>query len=880
MISDISKQAPARALEQVLRLFATERSHDAANNAIASWKGFTYHTSFTELWDTPVSQLPFKVAIIWGNDMATAGIGEVNLESYLSPLAWAVCKLKARNDLDVLILDTAPSRHRKESRLYRFIEAIQIGRMPRLRLVTLDSLGRFLEEQHAFSAPAPAGATELLEVFAEQMRDELTREGGESNRHAIQNILGPLMLLGRECLAKKGIAEHALLQVFETSGLLPKGIKQGDLAPKTMDENSWGEHPLRLLLVDDQAECGWADWVRSTMPRSKPGLVSLDVLTSPEPLLDALALSGERVDMRFELKLPGGAGTAEAAFPVERQTILLLDLRLHSTTDIESEVAFFRKLLPICERFKTDGKASQFAWSGFLSQELKDVQAWCEKPKRENDGHFVGLSLLPRLVALLDMSVPIIIFSSTGQRSIIGKLKPYGNIITDFEKPRFFGRDVRNTVAETHLKFEQAIKTARRLLKARKATSLTARPTQSPIGLGLINSPQVRDIDVFIDESGESWKGLFSIGAVVFLYQDDQAKQGFVRALSDENLVWGLDENNAPVLLRGIPPPAWGVCLPKTHRAGMEYEAALKQIEDLARVHGITIAACGLCGRGAESRHLHFPAKDFGLSPDFADTVYRVMLSEIIESCIFGPFWFLPAEATAAVSLQVATRLGSVPEEHEEMAKQFMGLKFPGYRNDGRAFFYSVGGNDILPLVVELIEMHPKAVARFKFARVRGAALYDFDELRRNFQDKSEKSQANYRKKLRGDFGPLAEQLHYLADWVSRFAKFSPDEIPPTARMWFERGFLQQRNDAFRSSLRATRAADGEDFALALAILDTSGDSPSCEGKASNDFVGWTALRAKDWRMKLDGTGFLRLANRLAEQDQEGELAKGDAPNA
>src|SRR3954469_8300184 len=125
MTSQISTQAPPRALEQVLRLFDTGDPSTEVGSADASWGVFAYHASFKELWDTPVYQLPCKVAIIWGREAATEDVGEINVASCISPIAWAVYGLKWRKDLQVLILDTAPSQHRKENWLYRFIEAIQ-----------------------------------------------------------------------------------------------------------------------------------------------------------------------------------------------------------------------------------------------------------------------------------------------------------------------------------------------------------------------------------------------------------------------------------------------------------------------------------------------------------------------------------------------------------------------------------------------------------------------------------------------------------------------------------------------------------------------------------------------------------------------------------
>ena len=106
-----------------------------------------------------------------------------------------------------------------------------------------------------------------------------------------------------------------------------------------------------------------------------------------------------------------------------------------------------------------------------LREEIKSLKKKIEslevsKYLSEND-RLNGLTLLPRLVALMDPSTPIIIFSSTGKRSMIEKFKGYDNIITCFEKLRVLG--YRNVDAESARdNFENAIEEAMWFIKDRE----------------------------------------------------------------------------------------------------------------------------------------------------------------------------------------------------------------------------------------------------------------------------------------------------------------------------------------------------------------------------------------------------------------------------
>ncbi len=617
----------SKALTQVLELLSAGVEATSAFIISAS-------ASSQLLWNLPKAANAQRIIVIWDASLNSANAATTNLSAHLNPLTASLCALKEQSDLRIAILDPKPKQHRVEGGLYRTVESIRQDRMPQLYLASLLDFGGYLLDQFCGNnervlRKADEKRTEILEVLQCQIRDALIRESGENDRHAIQNIIGPMVLLGRGYLASKGVAEHALLRVFEATGLLPKGLADGSQSIGKINEESWGKQPLRLLLVDDQADCGWTDWVRANLPASNPGLVSLesvDVLASPDALLDRLLvewrLMGDSKDRRLALQLAASGKETSS-----RQPVLLLDLRLHSMRSAESEADFIKKLLPLCERFKSDGKAAQFAWPGFSAQEIQSVQQWCEHPKRETPDHLVALSLLPRLIALMDMSLPIIIFSSTGQRSLIEKFKPYGNIITDFEKPRFFGRDARNVIAETHAKFaasvERAVKLAVTRRLSQQMTLNVGMADAALVGCALKNAGSNSEWSavLYIDESGSARE--LTLGGILLLLP-----RGISESEVDKALRATLEQPSSQGAPAVGPSRSKGWC----HKPG-NLELLLQQIK--RRFPTVHICFVSLSA-GADRIFDDFAKHDELHDERVADNLWREIFRRLVELSVYA----------------------------------------------------------------------------------------------------------------------------------------------------------------------------------------------------------------------------------------------------
>ena len=893
----------SRALAQVMELlrpayFEPTRRGDSRGIAV------NYGSEFSTLWNLHDQEPAHRTVLIWGSTVISSGVGDTNVQAHVSALAWATCALMTRKDLEVVIFDQSPERHRRETRLYRFVEAIQPERIPWLRLVTLENCGWFFTEYFARGEKADSKLgsdgqrKEMLQLLSQIMREDLTREGGESDRHAIQNIIGPMVLLGREYLARKGATERALLQVFEATGLVSKQQAQGNRPVNKIAEDSWGQQPLRLLLLDDQAECGWTDWVRSLFPSSQPGkpdLVSLDVFTLPEAFLDRLIdeweTAGKASDRRFAIELPGVLTPERLGEDPsnKRHPILLLDLRLHSLRSIESEAAFFQRLLPLCKRFETDDEARKFAWPGFSSKELEVVQEWCQNPKRESEEHFIALSLLPRLVALLDMSFPVIVFSSTGQRSIIEKLMLYGNIITAFEKPRFFCRDVRNVVAETQAKFGQAIEHAIRLLAARRKCALLGSIEQRRPFIEIPGSHKGY-LELYLDET-EEIPGQITVGGCFAFFTDPTSARDKADRFDDNLVRRGARYFES----RGIGPvPESGVLMIKK-RDGLA-DVLAKCLEDNTDAP----QALGLLRLSLP--HTCAAFKSRLLDPLEVDNGFRQCMQLVVELFLTEtmPALFDSNAANIAVSIYAGTRVVELNRRtQQKKAQSDYGMgKHPIRAN----LFYSLGRSELFPIVANVLQGHGlerntnRCIAVklayagshspepewFQCRKCRTTILHtkrEEEELGRSLEDALVCDCRT--QNTTPDFRPDYRALHYLADDVlSNF---------PTAMRQFGRydslfkssNIIGEFDEVFGADLEtsvvASRALDQGNVVTAIARVHLPG-LPADGSKPTASYLISTRIASQ--MAKLKGRDFVRLADELSQTSGDNELKSNCTPHA
>jgi len=397
-----------------------------------------------------------------------------------------------------------------------------------------------------------------------------------NDRHALANLVGPF-LLKRGQTAERSV--RSIRTLLEQLQLVPtRGDEQCLLAPgrpwirwqeepwKTAVDRilQWEERPLNVVVADDNVfEYGWGELLCMAMdaepvptvlqatgpvllgrrdaahsPMRLYGVESAEQLVERADILPAhesdshdAECNGDEhrpscglVNRRFQLSLRMSDGQE---LPLD---ILLLDLRLHQGKDLASEARFFESLLPgaanCCVSEQEAGQSPAVSsWPGFTRDELDRVAAWATEviegsgsARREDARYLRALTLLPRLMSLVDPSLPIVLFSSTGQREIVEALRPYGNIITAFEKPRLSANPDPGLAAATAAKFRDAMLAALDLVLARRVCIRL--PESSSFGSAAHTYEWTVDerpwrIELMLDETGDVDKDTLKLGGLL-----------------------------------------------------------------------------------------------------------------------------------------------------------------------------------------------------------------------------------------------------------------------------------------------------------------------------------------------------------------------------
>ncbi|MGA9627107.1 MAG: hypothetical protein WBQ65_21715, partial [Bryobacteraceae bacterium] len=354
------------------------------------------------------------------------------------------------------------------------------------------------------------------------------------HRHAISNIIGPL-LLGVE-VNQLGLPEVDKQVLLYLQGVLQKiGLLIGrpEISWPWIGGDKLNAIPgVKFVLMDDMADLGWEPLLRQAL-----GLEGRDprvvTFTSPDKIL------GKLKDPSGSLRINGGLHLTD------RQTeILFLDLRLFARKRTTDEVAFFEALWQLANQ-TVDRSDLPWEGGGFTTAELKLVRRCIDQAVTEADEYYLALTLFPRLIALVDPRLPIVMFASTGQRRIIQALKPYENIITDFEKPRLFVETTPELFAHAALRFEKAVVRALQLVKGRGALQRFCSGNHS---VGQLQAGEAGTnesepyVEVYLDETGSVSEGAFGVGGLALVCPDEAAAARFNSAMVEKELVWGPSE--------------------------------------------------------------------------------------------------------------------------------------------------------------------------------------------------------------------------------------------------------------------------------------------------------------------------------------------------
>jgi hypothetical protein len=446
---------------------------------------FTYSTDFNALWAMLLGPAPpgFPLTIIWDKTPTDPNVSSVMTSEFLlTAVHWAACaRIQWKSaDIGLEVSRSLASRPHFERHL---ILGLSPSARPWLKLST-DPMG----------AVSHCAVTLEEQDLQHLLRSEIT--SGKIH-HPVNNLLIPLILNGMPAVPTAGPPSHAfaLAVMLRIIGMtVDEGVRTTALTPLNSGLRT-------VTLVDDQAHHGWETWVKTLL---------LGTTVQTKSPIEFWRLVQAQLTQQT---------------PVWADDAILLDLRLGS--ELEGKVeAHFRQhsahCLGLAHELGADIEAALKSDLQSLERQYKAESSGADETTlaaMDKANEPIRVTLLARLVAMTLPRTPVVIFSSTQQREIIGRLSIFGNVITSFTKgtvvqaslPGFpegrrkaFGRAMEQSVGILRVSdLAQACEEASR-------SYTTARQTQT------ITRSQAAHVELYIDESGEK---AMKVGGVVAIFQ-------------------------------------------------------------------------------------------------------------------------------------------------------------------------------------------------------------------------------------------------------------------------------------------------------------------------------------------------------------------------
>lgn len=503
--------------------FDTETRLDNAHKQLLGSKApvvLDYSGSWETLWsfEALAAEELFKTAqtnglvLVWGENSDLPPLGAVRLCEHVNPLTWCVCAVNRFDGLKVAVLDTDHGNH-SGYRFYKVVQSLDAGKLPFALLKP-----PFLLDKDKFpcfeTLAKPKVAQAALDLLRSQITVALTEHGEERNHHALASIVGPLVLMGRAGLELKSAKpnQKALCSLFKEVDLLK--------ATRADAEGQLDIGALKFVLLDDQAENGWSDWLTACVGAANPSQVVpiSDSKKFQEYVRLCRKAEGETaIDKRFRSVAPG----------VDKDDlwVLLLDIHLFQSGGRE-EKDFYKELVGCVKGWGFADGDKRFAWDSIPKKELEVVEAWADgKGERPEDE--VLLSLFPRFLALLDPSLPIVIFSTTLQLPLMQKLRKYGNIFTGLNKNPFTGGESPQEYLSDNL---GVIKSYNNLRQKFRGLDIVGEIEQ--VG------PKFSHWEIYIDEASRTETNYFRVAGLMVGYADKNQAQKLHLAMHNTGIRW------------------------------------------------------------------------------------------------------------------------------------------------------------------------------------------------------------------------------------------------------------------------------------------------------------------------------------------------------
>ena len=532
-----------------------------------SFRIFSYKDDFNTLWDLHPEPVVLKndlIVIIWDklpSRKDDSRYNVINVDEYITPIDWAVSysihldqlvNLPVNKEIqyfpDILIIDI--QNHFKES-----AKAIQFYKLcsnltPWIKVLNVIHEGQETWPGKLFSPKCPEllaaiksdnypieSAKYQIKILKSEWQSRILNSDEPADRHSISNIIGPLLLIKD---FNGGVRVTALKKQMEWIGLLPKQLD--DMDSRLSIGNPWinlkdkfknelhldhlykfFDEPLSIALVDDHAiNAGWLEFLTKAIV---PSGTNNETVKFDDYYWTEIRDNDKTIINIYTFTDPFVYLNQMNSFHLD---IIFLDIRLFPT-DFKQEVKFFRKLL--CELTKPEKDYIKY---NFISQAeidsinyfinyresliTSDSELIDDRYSKGGYYHQLALSLFPRFIASRDHKLPIVIFSSTGKRSIIKHFTSINSIIIDFEKPGISPLASHDIIDQTRIKFINAFEKAFDMAVARRFLKSLCKSAKQNIKEPITDRNEYYEI--YIDESGTPEQKRFCVGGLLICYKE------------------------------------------------------------------------------------------------------------------------------------------------------------------------------------------------------------------------------------------------------------------------------------------------------------------------------------------------------------------------
>lgn len=671
---------------------------------------FSYRQNFRTLWDLGsergLSDLSVSSVLVVVDDDSLPDDRDLpEANKHLTALDWAVwftlslsmAESSGRAGMPTIILlrneaIKRPANSDAERFWSMFPENSIVPALPSIKMVPLVGgvgepccLLQLLKIIHAGESTPPRGDLSLIRQVWQSF---FLRPTSPSDNHALANVLGAGLLTG-----DFGDSEtrRALVKILRWLELVPRGLDSSvrESTRESIARMATAVHQrlpgkacgaLRMLLVDDdQKRHGWLKFLGESVGLRPP--IS-DMPTWAGRIgkfpanLTATDSANEFLEKLQWCRANAGSLRFNSDEPID---LVFLDLRLFERASLRDEAAFILQVVEELQAINQTTNSND--WPKVDERELLSIENWCksaisdsDKATRNDEMYIEAITLLPRLAAIIDPDLPIVLFSSTQRRRVVELLKPYGTIITSFSKPALQLGHHEQRLGETFESLERAIDQALAIVSSRKLRSSFLNEDFSVYWNGHVEKPVDEESDcpwsiqILIDEEGE---GKLTVGGFLLI-----CPPGVVPSEVSDSIYASLPQIRKAKNIRKNKKDGWQKKLTDL----------LLGADKIAQKLGVLIVPIAICGDRSQTSTAYSQWSASSLFRDemVADNLHRELMRCVIE---VGLFVFarqiLPEAASVEFHFHAPTRVLRVSEDEAEALDKVWGIQsWTGERGD------------------------------------------------------------------------------------------------------------------------------------------------------------------------------------------------------